>query len=97
MFCPKQPVECSRDDRWLEMSGARCDVSERMKIRYWAADQEVRSRSKYLSPDSISKTRRWGSSESRAARTQPAVPTGDLCRLGNQGGRKQRQTRLLLR
>ena len=38
-----------------------------------ATDREVRSRM-YLSPDSISRTRRLGSSERRAARTQPAVP-----------------------
>ena len=39
----------------------------------FATDREVRSRM-YLSPDSISKTRRLGSSERREARTQPAVP-----------------------
>ena len=38
-----------------------------------ATDREVRSRM-YLSPDSISRTRRLGPSERRAARTQPAVP-----------------------
>ena len=38
----------------------------------------------YLSPDSTSSTRRLGSSERRAARTQPAVPAGG-CRLRDQG------------
>ena len=36
----------------------------------------------YLSPDSISRTRRIGSSERREARTQPAVPTGHFSRFG---------------
>lgn len=39
----------------------------------------------YLSPDSTSSTRRLGSSERRAARTQPAVPAGGCCRLRDQG------------
>ena len=37
----------------------------------------------YLSPDSINKTLKLGSSERRAARTQPAVPTGDFSHLGD--------------
>ena len=36
----------------------------------------------YLSPDSTSNTRRLGSSERRAARTQPAVPAGVFYQLG---------------
>ena len=40
-------------------------------------EQPIRERSRlHLSPDSTSKTRRPGSSERRAARTQPAVPVG---------------------
>ena len=48
-------------------------------------EQPIRERNRlYLSPDSTSNTRRLGSSERRAARTQPAVPAGDRCRLGDQ-------------
>ena len=78
----EQRVECRGNGRWLEVNGATCRVNARMKIRYSPVDREVRSRM-YLSPDSISSTRRLGSSERRAARTQPAVPTGEFSRLGD--------------
>lgn len=92
MLCFEQLVECCRNYRQLEVRGTASGVSERTKIRSLSG----RSRSEsYLSPDSISNTRRLGSSERRAARTQPAVPTGDNNRLGDQGGGRQRETRLL--